>query len=73
MANINFSKILVLIILFFLLFGDFSVLKKNITKLFKQYNNILKKKKFRKKGSWTLALWFWKPLLYQLNYFPYIV
>ena len=25
---------------------------------------------FRKKGTWTHGFWFWKPLFYQLNYFP---
>nr|QYB23233.1 Sec-independent protein translocase component tatA/E [Lithodesmioides sp. mgcode 4] len=74
MANINFSKILFLIIILFLMFGDFSVLKNNLTKFLKHYNKISKnkpRKQIRKKGSWTLDLWFWKPLLYQLNYFPY--
>jgi hypothetical protein len=51
MANINFSKLFLLIIIFFLLFGDVSLLKKNIEKLFKQYENNSNNKKYRKKGS----------------------
>ena len=51
MANINFSKLVILLIIFFFLFGDFSLLKKNIEKLFKHYNKNSKIKKFRKKGS----------------------
>nr|YP_010139047.1 Sec-independent protein translocase component tatA/E [Lithodesmium undulatum]QQJ94655.1 Sec-independent protein translocase component tatA/E [Lithodesmium undulatum] len=69
MANINFSKLIILIIVLFLLFGDFSKLTENFKNIFKNYKNI-SRKNTRKKGSWTLDLWFWKPLLYQLNYFP---
>ena len=34
------------------------------------FTKILRKNKSREKGIWTLALRFWKPLFYQLNYFP---
>lgn len=50
MRNIGFGQILVLILLCFLLFGDFSSLKKKLINVGKQINNYLSKNN-RKKGS----------------------
>lgn len=33
-------------------------------------NRILKILPFRRTGTRTLSLWFWRPLFYQLNYSP---
>lgn len=48
--RISIGQILVLIVIFFLLFGDFQQAKKKITTLLKQINNIFTEKN-RKKGT----------------------
>lgn len=50
MRNISFSQIIVLIIICFLLFGDFFKLKKKLNNLKKQFNNSFSTKN-RKKGT----------------------
>jgi hypothetical protein len=50
MRNVGFGQILVLILLCFLLFGDFFSLKKKLIDIGKQINNYLSKNN-RKKGS----------------------
>ena len=50
MRNVGFGQILVLVLLCFLLFGDFSSLKKKLIDTGKQINNYLSKDN-RKKGS----------------------
>nr|QYJ09262.1 Sec-independent protein translocase component tatA/E [Pleurosigma sp. mgcode 4] len=69
MRNISFGQILILLFLCFLLFGDFISLKKKLLVVIKKFIKLISKEN-RKKGSWTPDLWFWKPLFYQLNYFP---
>jgi Sec-independent protein translocase protein TatA len=48
--NISFGQILLLLLLCFLLFGDFYKLKKKLIEIGKQINNYLLKNN-RKKGS----------------------
>jgi Sec-independent protein translocase protein TatA len=50
MRNIGFGQILVLLLLCFLLFGDFFSLKKKLVEIGKQVNNYILKNN-RKKGS----------------------
>ena len=50
MRNISFGQIIILLLIGFLLFGDFSSLKKNLTIFIEKYN-IFNNKKNRKKGS----------------------
>lgn len=50
MRNVGFGQILVLILLCFLLFGDFFSFKKKLIDISKQINNYLSKNN-RKKGS----------------------
>ena len=57
------TKCLILLLLCFLLFGDFFKLKKKLIKISKQVNSYFSKNN-RKKGIWTPDLWFWKPLFY---------
>nr|QYB22894.1 Sec-independent protein translocase component tatA/E [Nitzschia ovalis] len=66
--RISIGQILVLLIIIFLLFGDFDTLKKRTTSLLRQIIQFANQKD-KKKGTWTPALRFWKPLLYQLSYF----
>ena len=49
MRNISFKQIVILILIFFLLFGDFSNLKKKITYYFKQLNNFINNKNRKKR------------------------
>nr|YP_010242147.1 TatA protein [Minutocellus polymorphus]QTI83148.1 TatA protein [Minutocellus polymorphus] len=74
MNNISFGQLIIIALLLVLLFGDLSKIKQVFGSLKDQLSlrKTLIKKKNRKKGSWTLDLWFWKPLFYQLNYFPLI-
>ena len=48
--RISVGQILILLIISFLLFGDFDSLKKRLTSFLKQTNNFLNKKN-RKKGT----------------------
>ena len=50
MRNISFKQILVLILIFFFLFGDFFSLKKKLKDLLRYLNNSIFKK-HRKKGT----------------------
>lgn len=50
MRNISFGQILILIVLCFLLFGDFFNLKKKLNQLKKQFYGFINTKN-RKKGS----------------------
>lgn len=50
MRNINFKQILILIVIFFLLFGDFLNIKKKLTSFAKHFNNVVFNKN-RKKGT----------------------
>ena len=50
MRNIGFGQILVLLLLCFLLFGDFFSFKKKLVEIGKQVNNYILKNN-RKKGS----------------------
>lgn len=50
MKNINFKQFVVLIFIFFFLFGDFNSLKKKL-KVFSKYVNNFVLKKNRKKGT----------------------
>lgn len=50
MKNISFGQVIVLIVLCFLLFGDFFILKKKLNQLKKQFYNFIETKN-RKKGS----------------------
>nr|YP_010145984.1 twin arginine protein translocation system-TatA protein [Pseudo-nitzschia pungens]QQO80607.1 twin arginine protein translocation system-TatA protein [Pseudo-nitzschia pungens] len=67
--RISIGQILIVLIISFLLFGDVKSLKYKLKNLSKKIETFLKEKN-RKKGTWTPDLRFWKPLLYQLNYFP---
>nr|YP_010119676.1 Sec-independent protein translocase component tatA/E [Pseudo-nitzschia cuspidata]QRC12168.1 Sec-independent protein translocase component tatA/E [Pseudo-nitzschia cuspidata] len=67
--RISIGQIIILLTISFLLFGDIQSLKKKLKDLLKEIKIFLKDKT-RKKGTWTPDLRFWKPLLYQLNYFP---
>nr|QTI83189.1 TatA protein [Minutocellus polymorphus] len=75
MSNLSLGQLIIILLLLVLLFGDLSKIKQAFSSLSDQLSlrKISVKRKNRKKGSWTLDLWFWKPLFYQLNYFPLIV
>jgi hypothetical protein len=49
MRNISFKQIIILILIFFLLFGDFSNLKKKLTSSFKKINDFISKKNRKKR------------------------
>lgn len=51
MRNIGFGQIIILLLLCFLLFGDFFSLKKKLVDLGKNINSYLSQKNNRKKGS----------------------
>ena len=51
MRNIGLGQVLVLLLLCFLLFGDFSRLKKKLIEINKFLNRYFLKKRSRKKGS----------------------
>ena len=52
MKNISFGQIIVILLFGFLLFGDFSILVKNLSNFIKKYKlNEIFKKKTRKKGN----------------------
>ena len=71
MRNISIGQIIIILLLGIFLFSDFSKMRKKITVFIVEKYKIFNKKFNRKKGSWTPDLWFWKPLFYQLNYFPF--
>lgn len=48
--RISIGQIIILVIILFLLFGDFQSLRKKLTIVFKQVNNFLQEKN-RKKGT----------------------
>lgn len=50
MRNISFKQILVLLLIFFFLFGDFFNLKKKLTNLITHFNDFVLKKN-KKKGT----------------------
>lgn len=52
MRSIRFKQIIVLILIFFFLFGDFFNLKKKLKDLFKYLNNSIFKN-YKKKETWT--------------------
>lgn len=49
MRNISFKQIIILIIIFFLLFGDFPNLKKKLVAVFKQVKEFTLKKNRKKR------------------------
>ena len=61
MRQIGFGQVVVLLLLCFLLFGDFNKLKIKLLESSSVIFSFLSKSS-RKKGSWTPDLWFWKPL-----------
>ena len=63
--KISFYQIMIIIFVALMLFGDLSNVQHNL----KKYSNKLLKY-YRKKGSWTPHLWFWKPTLYLMSYSP---
>ena len=66
MRNISFLKIIVIIFFVFIIFSDFSTIKKKIT----IFLNKVKKKKTGKKGFEPLFLVLETNVLTRLNYFP---
>nr|WAQ70088.1 Sec-independent protein translocase component tatA/E [Rhizosolenia setigera] len=64
--NISILQIIVILIFSFFLFGDFNKLIKNLKFFTKKISD-----KNKKKGTWTLNLWFWKPTLYQIKLYSY--
>ena len=70
--RINIKQFLVFLLIVLFFFGDFFNIKQKIQNTRKYFNNFLLRLN-RKKGTWTPDLWFWKPLFYLLNYFPFLL
>jgi Sec-independent protein translocase protein TatA len=66
--RISIGQILILLIISFLLFGNFDNLKKNLTSFLAQINNLVKNR--NKKKDQAAVFKTDEQRLYQLSYFP---
>ena len=67
---INPWQFLFIIILSIFFFFDINVILANLKKNLKQIKQKLKEKE-QDRGDVNPNLWFWKPIFYQLNYYPF--